>query len=474
MPETVTMTLVALLPKKATEERPIGLTSYAYRAWCRARYHLHEDWARQYKQHSPWDRAIKGMSSLEVALTRVIKGEVLRQSGRTGITLLLDLKGFYENVDHAALVAAAFRHNYPPLLLHGAMQIYRGKRHLCAENMLSAPLVATTGIVAGFPLAPGLSKLIMHKVVEPLWRGPPKCHVDLYIDDTGFDVLYQDAKTCAKKAYLVRQRVKRQLDDAKLPLSAGKSVWICSNTRAEKELNKLLQEGDPQVQSLAKDLGVDSAWGRRRRLATHKARFSKGQQRQKRLVHAKTKACKQSVFGAALYGHMAMGLAPKRLKWVRHQHAAVLGRMTLGSTEAVIEQAAHKHDDPAYTIMNQHFRFLHRLLVSWTQSPLEELENAFNHWMTRIKHHKEPWRIVVGPFGAAACYLKALGWKASSLTRWQAGEEKFDLLDRGSMHRLSLRLKKTCDQWRWKALACGENGQTLSRTGLSGRLRAKP
>ena len=81
--------------------------------------------------------------------------------------------------------------------------------------------------------------------------------------------------------------------------------------------------------------------------------------------------------------------------------------------------------------------------------------------MTRIKHHKEPWRIVVGPFGAAACYLKALDWKASSLTRWQAGEEKFDLLDRGSMHRLSLRLKKTCDQWRWKTLACGENGQTL-------------
>ena len=83
MPETVTMTLVALLPKKATEERPIGLTSYAYRAWCRARYHLHEDWARQYKQHSPWDRAIKGMSSLEVAVTGSSKvrsrGKVAKQ-----------------------------------------------------------------------------------------------------------------------------------------------------------------------------------------------------------------------------------------------------------------------------------------------------------------------------------------------------------------------------------------------------------
>ena len=40
----------------------------------------------------------KGMSSVEVAVTRVIKGEVTRQS----VTLLLDLKGFYENVDHAA------------------------------------------------------------------------------------------------------------------------------------------------------------------------------------------------------------------------------------------------------------------------------------------------------------------------------------------------------------------------------------
>ena len=93
MPETVTMTLVALLPKKATEERPIGLTSYAYRAWCRARYHLHEDWARQYKQHSPWDRAIKGMSSLEVAVTRVIKGEVLK-AARQGSRCCSTSKGF--------------------------------------------------------------------------------------------------------------------------------------------------------------------------------------------------------------------------------------------------------------------------------------------------------------------------------------------------------------------------------------------
>ena len=119
MPETATMSLVALLPKKESEERPIALTSYAYRAWCKSRYPLHDEWARQYQLSSPWDRAVKNHSSLEVAVTRVMKGEMHRQNQKSGITLLLDLKGFYENVSHKDLIVSAFKHHYPALLLHG-------------------------------------------------------------------------------------------------------------------------------------------------------------------------------------------------------------------------------------------------------------------------------------------------------------------------------------------------------------------
>ena len=234
MPETATMSLVALLPKSESEERPIALTSYAYRAWCKSRYLLHDEWARQYQLSSPWDRAVKNHSSLEVAVTRVMKGEMHRQNQKSGITLLLDLKGFYENVFHKDLIAGAFKHHYPTLLLHGAMHLYRGKRHLCAENMVSAPLVATQGILAGCPLAPALSKLVMHEIVEPIWQGPPQCHVDLYIDDTGFDVVHSDPKQCANMAYHVWQEARKRLKDAKLPLSLGKTAWICSNKKVEK------------------------------------------------------------------------------------------------------------------------------------------------------------------------------------------------------------------------------------------------
>ena len=134
MPETVTRTLVALLPKKPTEERPIALTSYAYGAWCSTRYPLHDKWLQSYRPKAPWDRAVKGTSLLEVAVARLMRGEMHRQSLKSSITLLLDLKGFYENVSHVALAGNALAHEYPAQLLHGAMQLYQGKGHLVAEN----------------------------------------------------------------------------------------------------------------------------------------------------------------------------------------------------------------------------------------------------------------------------------------------------------------------------------------------------
>ena len=147
----------------------------------------------------------------------------------------------------------------------------------CALKAWSVhPLVATKGILAGCPLAPGLSKLVMHDVVEPIWRGPSSCHVDLYIDDTGFDVVHENPQVCASRAYKVWQEARTRLADAKLPLSISKTAWICSNKKVEKALAKLLQDDDPVIKDLAKDLGIDSGWGKRRRVTTHKACFKIG------------------------------------------------------------------------------------------------------------------------------------------------------------------------------------------------------
>ena len=104
-----------------------------------------------------------------------------------------------------------------------------------------------------------------------------------------------------------------------------------------------------------------------------------------------------------------------------HQQASVLGRMSLGSREAVIEQASNKHDDPACTIMNQHFRVLHKI-VAWNQTPFGELEEAFANWVKRVQG-------ALAHCGGSlwSCYLKALGWSASSHAL-ESGDESFHLL----------------------------------------------
>ncbi|CAE7432806.1 unnamed protein product, partial [Symbiodinium sp. KB8] len=186
-------------------------------------------------------------------------------------------------------------------------------------------------------------------------------------------------------------------------------------------------DGDPTIRDIHRDLGVDSG-ARKKRLDILAP--DRG---------PNIRAFKQGVLSVALYGHVALGLAPKRLKWIRHQQAQVLGRMSLGSTEHVLELANSKHEDPAFIIINQHSRFFHQLLVKWNQGQLEEIDVSWRFWYKRIMSHKEPWRIVVGPIGAAICYLKALGWAAPSLTVWRA-----------------------CNKWRWKALSQSEAGSSLA------------
>ena len=78
LPGQLCVTLVTMLAKNDKIERPIGLTHYAYRAWARTRWPLYETWAREFTQNTPWDKAKKGVSSLDVALARIIRHETAR------------------------------------------------------------------------------------------------------------------------------------------------------------------------------------------------------------------------------------------------------------------------------------------------------------------------------------------------------------------------------------------------------------
>ena len=438
---------MAMLPKKIDKERPIALTSMAYRAWCKVRWDKFQQWSAEYSVTSPWDRAQKGSSSLDISLKRLITYEGIRARQRHGITLLLDLKEFYEHVDLDIFITQASCHGFPAVLLQGALQVYTGPRYIQGESCLSAPVRAERGIMAGCPFAVGLGKLALHPVMQELWRHPALSHLDLFVDDSGYDVEHRNPEKCASNAYRIWKEVQAQFKKIDMPVSIKKTAWVCSSKQLEDKLTGYLGPGDPTIQPLWSDLGVDCAAGKRRRVTQHKQRIAKGKQRAARLAklqagrHPTVKANRASIMGTALYGHEAVGLAPKRMKWLRQTTAIAHGRMKIGSTELVLDEVSGKYPDPSYVVIAQQFRTLRRLLQKWPVSQVDKLKEGFLTIKHKIMARSEHWRIVAGPLAAAVAYAKDLGWQAQSLDTWQIQEEQFRLLEPKEFHALLFKVK---------------------------------
>ena len=281
LPGQVCITLITMLAKNDRVERPIGLTHYAYRAWARTKWKLYEAWATDFGSRAPWDQARKGVSSLDVALARIIRHETARSQKRSGVTLLLDLEAFYENIQQDKVIEQGIQQGFPPIILNAAMDIYQGPRYIEGEGALSAPVRSTKGIIAGCPFAPGLSKLILHPVIEPLWQQSSVRHIDVWLDDIGIDIESQTHEKAAKRGKEVYGEVKQRLAAEGLTLSASKTVFIVTDAKARKALSGYLGPGDPEIKFQAKDLGVDTSGGGLRRIATARGRQVKAQNQEK-------------------------------------------------------------------------------------------------------------------------------------------------------------------------------------------------
>ena len=119
--------------------------------------------------------------------------------------------------------------------------------------------------MAGCPYAVGLSKLALHPVMKELWSNPALTHLDLFVDDSGYDVEHHNPEKCASNACKIWQEVQAQFKKIDVLVSISKTAWVCSSKKLEDKLTGYLGPGDPSIQPLWSDLGVDCAAGKRRR-----------------------------------------------------------------------------------------------------------------------------------------------------------------------------------------------------------------
>ena len=466
-PQHIDMTQYAMLAKNLVAERPIGLTHVLHRVYCKLRWDLVRAWEKDYDPQSPWNQAKAGNSSLDTALRRLVRAELNKRSGKTTVTLLLDPTSFYETVPHQLLLSKGVEHHFPETLLERALSCYEGSRYIESQGALSRPICGTRGLIAGCPLAPALSRIILHEPVSKAHGRATTDHVDLWIDDCSVDTVDDNAERTAAAAFACYTDLKTDLEAQGLRVSTSKTAFICSNRAAGKAVTSLVGPQGPQVIGVGKDLGLDSAAGARR-ITTARQRHQKGAGRARKMdqlrigkVGIKVRLYQGSILSAALYGHEGMGVAPKRRKWFRGLLAQVLGRPNQASVDATLDFHGRRVEDPWCTIVSQHFETMRRLLLQWPERDFPRVQQGWQRLEAWLREAEHPWKRAAGPLGACWCYLQEMEWEPLTIHRWRIGLKVYDILKAEEFHEVLFLTNRWVASRRHARMAAVDGGQGL-------------
>ena len=426
MPLQMRAVQVALLPKSPEKERPISLTSVLWRIFSKLRRPVLDGWIKEYVAHAPFDAATPGRTCLDPALSRLIKAEDHKFRKVTFVTLFVDLLGFYDAVDFSRLLQQGSALSFPPLLLELSLQLYTGPRCLNGEGVSTVMLHPKRGILQGCPYAPTIAKLTTHAPLQAISSEPGVSGADLWLDDITVDISHPDPEVAAAHALSVSRKLDYLLSIEKLQINKAKTKFVVNNAQAAKALNTMRGADDPEVTDLVRDLGVDSAGAKRRRVTHALKRFKVGRARNVKL-HALATGGKAhrlyatSVLTAEIFGHQAQGLSPKRLKVIRASISRHVGRSRWGSVDVSLDSMSFRCQDPLLTVILAQADTLYKMFGPSTLQGWEVLSRTWRMAWNRQHAAVHGWKCVAGPVAAMIQYCLDLSIDVSDPLRWVHG-----------------------------------------------------
>ena len=219
---------------------------------------------------------------------------------KTVVSVLMDMSNFYDRINLEKLAQRWLDSDYPPVHAALALQVYAGGRILEAEGEASKQIWAQNGILAGDPQAPLAAKIYLQPALKNFHKKFPQLHTDLW----------------GIAAY---NHITKLLQEDDLVISAKKTGFVVSNAKAKALLQQQRPPEGPGVHDVMRDLGIDCAAGRLRRIQTMKQRRLKASRKTKKLQVLKIplrsirlKLYKGSVVAGISWGRESMGTGPQK------------------------------------------------------------------------------------------------------------------------------------------------------------------
>ena len=176
-----------------------------------------------------------------------------------------------------------------------------------------------------------------------------------------------------------------------------------------------------------RDLGIDHAASRRRRISTLQHRFHKNKQRRIKLrslklpnLRTRLRLRKGGIQPVAFWGFEGQGLAP------RYRLALRQGLVHQGGLQDIIyDQVSQKFGDPGDQVIIHHIRALHTLITQWPADHIQHVEQAWITIRNQLRSKTHQWYNVKGPLAATLAYLHEWGWTTDTLYQWHRHETAF-------------------------------------------------
>ena len=220
-----------------------------------------------------------------------------------------------------------------------------------------------------------------------------------------------------------------------LKVNPKKTAFIATDKQTEQALKGQLQEHEPPISTVMRDLGIDHQAGRRRRrrrIPVLRQRFQKAKQRRLKLRTLKIPALKirlrlqkGGIQPVALWGTEAQGLAPRYRTALRQALATHLGHHAGGLLDCTYDLHSNKYIDPGDQVILHHIKALHQLYHTWPTDQLQHFEQAWTEVHDQLQQRQCPWYVVRGPMAAGVAYLLEWQWNVQQLTRWHRPASRF-------------------------------------------------
>ena len=246
-----------------------------------------------------------------------------------------------------------------------------------------------------------------------------------WVDDIGVDFRGFTPDQVAAQAVSTFLELREGLVSRGLEISTKKSGFLVGDVETGKALKAALAPyaDCPGLKDTIKDLGIDNSLARKRRLAVHHSRLWKGRARLKRVkqlpARARRKFVNMAANSVALWGHMARGVPPQKLRaWrlgVARTNKWLKGR---GSLEVAMQIHSDSHDDPFFRLRLEQLKIWVEIVRRCGAIACTALAKAWEASWIELKGVKHRWMIVKGPMAATQAVLMDVGWIAACLDSW--------------------------------------------------------